>query len=146
MTVSGFLRSPCFSTTSLATIATACGFEIMSRNQTNGSFNVNFTEYLSGASTFSTALSMYALALPLTVRKWFTLNTTSSAVSSRPFTGGLLCHLTPRRSLKTYVVSFGWVHDSARSPSIGKVPGTTLGPALCRSSRLCVKLSAMCVL
>src|SRR5439155_1273485 len=28
----------------------------------------------------------------------------------------------------------------------GNVPGTTLGPALCLSSRLCVKLSAMCVL
>src|SRR5262249_5923694 len=138
--------SPYFSTTSFATIATACGFESMSRNQTNGSFKVNLTVYLSGASTLSTALSMYALALPFTVRKWFTLNTTSSAVSSRPFTGGLFCHLTPRRSLNTYVVSFGWVHDSARSPSTGNVPGTTLGPVLCFSNRLCVKLSEMCVL
>jgi hypothetical protein len=86
------------------------------------------------------------LALPLTVRKWFTLNTTSSAVSSRPFTGGLLCHFTPLRSLKMYVVSFGCVHDSARSPSMGNVPGATPGPALCRSSRLWVKLSAMWVL
>src|SRR4029077_20647976 len=37
-------------------------------------------------------------------------------------------------------------HDSARSPSSGNVPGTTLGPALCFRSRLWVKLSAMCVL
>jgi hypothetical protein len=37
----------------------------------------------------------------------FTEYTTSSAVSSRPLTGGLLCQRTPRRSLKTYVVSFG---------------------------------------
>ena len=44
-------------------------------------------------------------------------------MSSRPFTGGLLCQRTPLRSLKTYVVSFGCVHDSARSPSIGNVPG-----------------------
>src|SRR2546429_3250246 len=146
MTDSHFLRSPYFSTTSFATMATAWGFASMSRNQTNGSFKVNFTVYLSGASTLSTDLSMYALALPFTVRKWFTLNTTSSAVSSRPFTGGFACQRTPLRSLNTYVVSLGWVHDSARSPSIVNVPGATLGPALCRSSRLCVKLSAMCVL
>src|SRR2546425_1778122 len=120
MTDSHFLRSPCFSTTSLATMATACGFASMSKNQTNGSFKVNFTVYLSGASTLSTDLSMYALALPFTVRKWFTLYTTSSAVSSRPFTGGLWCQRTPLRSLNTYVVSLGWLHDSARSPSITK--------------------------
>ena len=82
-------------------MATAWGFASMSRNQTNGSFSVNLTVYLSGASTLSTDLSMYALALPFTVKKWFTLNTTSSAVSSRPFTGGLACHFTPLRSLKT---------------------------------------------
>ena len=41
-------------------MATAIGFASMSRNQTKGSLSVNFTVYLSGASTFSTALSMYA--------------------------------------------------------------------------------------
>src|SRR5256886_11249625 len=146
MTVSCFLRSPYFSTTSRATMATASGLASMSRNQTNGSLSVNLTVYLSVASTFSTDFSMYALALPYTVRKWFTLYTTSSAVSSRQFTGALWCQRTPLRSLNTYVVSLGWLHDSARSPSITKVPGTTLGPALCLSSRLWVKLSAMCVL
>ena len=44
---------------------------------------------------------------------------TSSAVSSRPFTGGLLCQRTSLRSLKTYVVSFDRVQDSATSGSIG---------------------------
>src|SRR5262245_58899887 len=34
-----------------------------------------------------------------------------------------------------YVVSFGWLHDSARSPSIWNVAGTTLAPALCWTSR-----------
>jgi hypothetical protein len=44
---------------------------------------------------------------------------TSSAVSSRPLTGGLGCQRTPRRSLNTYVVSLGRVHDSATSASTG---------------------------
>jgi hypothetical protein len=83
---------------------------------------------------------MYALALPLTVRKRSTLKTTSSAVSSRPLTGGLLCHRTPLRSLKMYVVSLGWVQDSARSPSSGNVPGLTPGPALGLRSRLWLKV------
>src|SRR5438034_7032613 len=87
---------------------------------------------------------MYALGLPATVRKRSTLYLTSSDVSSRPFTGGLLCQRTPRRSLKTYVVSFGCVHDSARSGSIANVPGTTDGPALCFTRRLCVKVSGIC--
>src|SRR5262249_61729361 len=67
---------------------------------------------------------------------------TSSAVSSRPLTGGLLCQRTPLRSLNTHVVSLGWVHDSARSPSTGSVPGVTPGPAFTRTSRLCVNDSA----
>src|SRR5260370_37673450 len=45
-----------------------------------------------------------------------------------------------------YVVSLGWVHDSARSPSIGKVPGWMAGPTLCLRRRLWVKEYAMCVL
>jgi hypothetical protein len=57
-TDSAFLKSPYFSRTSLATMATACGLEIMSRNQTNGSLSVNFTVYLSTASTLSTDFSM----------------------------------------------------------------------------------------
>src|SRR3989442_9941054 len=99
------------------------------------------------ATTEIYTLSLHdALPISFTVRKWLTLYTTSSAVSSRPFTGGLLCQRTPFRSLKTYVVSLGWRHDSARSPSIGNVPGITLGPALCLSRRLWVKLNAMWVL
>src|SRR5205085_5363 len=80
----------------------------------------------------------------LTVRNRSMVYFTSADVSSRPFTGGFGCHRTPRRSLKTYVVSFGCVHDSARSPSIGKVPGTTDGPTLWRTRRLWVKLSGIC--
>ena len=45
-----------------------------------------------------------------------------------------------------YVVSSGWLHDSARSPSIANVPGTTAGPALCLTSRLWVNEYTMCVL
>jgi len=45
-----------------------------------------------------------------------------------------------------YVVSLGWVQDSARSPSIGKLPGWMAGPVLCLSRRLWVKEYAMCVL
>src|SRR5262245_32216583 len=67
---------------------------------------------------------------------------TSSAVSSRPFTGDLLCHRTPFRSVNSQVVSLAWLQDSARSPSIGSVPGTTVGPALTRTRRLWVKESA----
>jgi hypothetical protein len=39
-----------------------------------------------------------------------------------------------------YVVSLGWDHDSARSPSRVKVPGDTPGPALYLRSRLWVKV------
>jgi hypothetical protein len=67
------LRSPNFSTHSRATIATAMGFASMSRNHAKGSFSVNFTVYLSRTSTRSTARSMYAYALPVTVRKRSTL-------------------------------------------------------------------------
>src|SRR5262245_11767381 len=52
----------------------------------------------------------------------------------------------PGRSLKTYVVSLGCVHDSAASPSMGKTPGGTDGPALYLRRRLCVKEYAMWVL
>lgn len=37
-----------------------------------------------------------------------------------------------------YVVSFGWLHDSARSPSILNFPGAIAGPALWRTRRLWV--------
>src|SRR5437879_3719667 len=63
----------------------------------------------------------------------------SSAVSSGPSTGGLVCQRTPLRSLKTNVVSVGCVHDSARSGSMGMVPGFTWAPDLIRTRRLCVK-------
>src|ERR1700730_3847425 len=82
--------------------------------------------------------SVVRLGLPLIVRKRSYVYLMSSALSSRPFTGGLLCQRTPRLSLNTYAVSFGCVHDSARSPSTGNVPGCTPGPALCFSKRLCV--------
>src|SRR5262249_5381942 len=70
---------------------------------------------------------------------------TSSAVSSRPLTGGFGCQRTPRRSLNTYVVSLGRVHDSATSASTGKGPGRTVGPALTFRSRLCVNDSIVIV-
>jgi hypothetical protein len=60
----------------------------MSGNQANGSLTVNLTVYRSSAWTLSTAASMYAWGFPVTVRKRSTEYTTSSAVSSRPFTGG----------------------------------------------------------
>ena len=59
------------------------------------------------------------LGLPAMVRKRSYVYFTSSAVSSRPFTGGLLCQRTSLRSLKTYVVSFDRVQDSATSGSSG---------------------------
>ena len=111
-------------------MATAIGLASMSRNHAAGSFNVNLIVYLSGVSTLSIDCSICALALPGVARKRSTVYRTSSAVSSRPFTGGLGCQRTPRLSLKTYVVGFGWLHDSARSPSTGKKPGATPGPAL----------------
>ena len=63
---------------------------------------------------------------------------TSSAVSSRPLTGGFGCQRTPRRSLNTYVRSSGRLHDSARSGSSGVDPGCTEGPAFTFTSRLWV--------
>ena len=73
----------------------------MSRNQAKGSFRITRTVYLSGASTRSTDASMYRLALPFSLMNRSRLYLTSSEVSSRPFSGGLFCHRTPRRSLKT---------------------------------------------
>ncbi len=72
-TDSHFLRSPNLSTHSLATMATAIGLARVSRNHAKGSFSVNFTVYLSSASTLSSEPSMKALALPLVVRKRLTL-------------------------------------------------------------------------
>src|SRR6266481_9952632 len=127
-------------------IASAIGLDSMSSSHAHGSLRANRTVYRSRTSTLSTDASIEALALPGTVRKRSTLYTTSSAVSSRPFTGGLACQRTPLRSLKMYVVSLGWVQDSARSPSMGNVPGWMAGPVLCLSRRLWVKEYAMCVL
>ena len=107
-----------------------------SMNHAYGSFRTNRTVCGSSASTLSTCSSTGRFGLPLSVRNRSYVYLTSSAVSSRPFTGGLLCQRTPFRSLNTYVVSFGCVHDSARSASIGCVPGTTDGPAFTFTSRL----------
>jgi len=84
--------------------------------------------------------------LPFSVRKRSNVNLTSSAVSSRPFTGGLLCQRTPRRRKKTTVVSSGSSQRSARSGSTMKVPGITDGPTLWRTSLLWTKLSVLFVL
>ncbi len=70
---------------------------------------------------------------------------TSSAVSSRPLTGGLGCQRTPLRSLNTYEVSPWRSHDSARSPSTGWVPGTTAEPPLTFTRRLYAKDSGIIV-
>src|SRR5262252_5470919 len=134
-TASTFLRSPNFSTHSLAMIHVDVDAS-MSRNQAFGSFSVNLTVYLSSTSILSTDSSTGRLGLPLMVRNRSYVYLTSSAVSSRPLTGGFGCQRTPLRSLKTYVVSFGWLHDSARSPSIGRVPGTTWEPAFTFTSLL----------
>src|SRR5437762_6902887 len=124
-------------------MATTIGLARMSRNHAYGAFSVNFTVYLSTASTLSTELRSGALAWPFVVMKRLIVYTTSSATSSRPFIGGFGCHFTPRRSLKMYVVSFGCVHDSARSGSMGNVPGVTDGPVFVRTRRLCVKVIGM---
>ena len=100
-TASHFFRSPNFSTHSLATMQTAIGLTIMSRNQAKGSLRMTRTVYLSGVSTRSTEASMCRLALPFSLMNRSMLYLTSSDVSSRPFTGGLLCQRTPRRSLNT---------------------------------------------
>src|SRR4051794_13597544 len=118
----------------------------MSRNHAYGSFSVNFTVCLSSASTFSTDFRRYAFVLPVVVWKRVMEYATSSAVNSRAFTGGFGCHFTPFLSLKIHVVSVGCVHDSARSPTIGKVPGVTDAPARCFTSRLCVYVASVCSL
>src|SRR5947207_9767552 len=110
--------SPNFSMDSFARIHVAVDAS-WSTNQAFGSFSLKTTVYLSGVSIFSTASSRYRLGLPLMERKRSYEYFTSSAVSSRPFTGGLLCQRTSLRSLKTYVVSFDRVQDSATSGSIG---------------------------
>src|SRR5262249_40361841 len=117
-TASTFLRSPNFSTHSLAMIHVDVDASI-SRNQAFGSFSVNLTVYLSRASILSTESSTGRLGLPLIVRNRSYVYLTSSAVSSRPLTGGFGCQRTPFLSLKMYVVSLGCVHDSARSASTG---------------------------
>ena len=45
---------------------------------------------------------------------------TSSAVTSRPFTGGLLWNLTPLRRVNTSAVGLSYFHFSARSGTIVK--------------------------
>ena len=82
-------------------MASVMGLAIMSRNQAYGSFRVNFTVWRSTASTRSTTESMYACGLPFTVRNRSIEYTTSAAVSSRPFTGGLGWKRTARRSVNT---------------------------------------------
>src|ERR1041384_3416220 len=106
-----------------------------SRNQTKGSERTKRTVWRSGASMRSTISSVGRLPLLLRPRKRSYVYLTSSAVSSRPLTGGLACQRTPLRSLKIQVVSLGWLHDSARSPSTGYVPGFTHGPALTLTRR-----------
>jgi hypothetical protein len=64
MQLSGFLRSSCCSTTSLAMIQVEVEARA-SRSQANGSFMVNFTVYLSTTSIFSTCSRMPRLGLVL---------------------------------------------------------------------------------
>jgi hypothetical protein len=92
-----------------------------------------------------TMQNIEAFVLPFSLAARSKVYRTSSAVSSRPLTGGFAWKRTPLRSLKTYDVSPVCCQDSARSPSIRNAPGRTPGPALCRRSRLCVKLSTTCV-
>ena len=74
--------------------------------------------------------------LAFSVRKRSYVNLTSSATSSRPLSGGLLCQRTPLRKWKTTVVSSGSSQRSARSGSTVKVPGVTAAPTLWRTSLL----------
>ncbi len=66
--LSGRLRSPYWSTHSLAMIQVDVEAS-RSMNQALGSRSVNFTVYLSGASTLSTISSVNRLLLPLRLRK-----------------------------------------------------------------------------
>src|SRR3989442_12643557 len=66
---------------------------------------------------------------------------TSSAVTSRPFTGGLLWNFTPLRRVNTSVVGFLYSHFSARSGTIVKsAGGFCSGPGGERTSWLETKL------
>src|SRR3979490_3620371 len=76
-----------------------------STNQALGSLSVNFTVYLSGASTLSTIARIGRLGLSFVVKKRSNVYFTSSATSSRPLTGGLGCQRTPPRSLKKQSLS-----------------------------------------
>src|SRR5713226_913099 len=141
--LSGLLRSPYCSTASLAMIQVEVDASA-SRNQAKGSFSVNLTVDLSTTSILSTCSSKPRFGL-VDCMKRSKLYFTSSAVTSRPFSGGLLCQRAPLRSLKTYVVSLGWSQDSARSGSSGCVPGLIDAPALTLTSRLWVKDSGSMV-
>src|SRR6266851_5991042 len=141
MAVSTVFRSLYFSTTSGAMIHMQMALARRSSNQTNGSLRRNFTVERSTTSTRSTDSSNWRSGLPSMVRKRSKENLTSSATSSRPLTGGLLCHLTPLRRWKIEVVSSGDSQRSARSGSTMKVPGGTSGPTLCRRSLLYVLLT-----
>jgi hypothetical protein len=134
-TDSAFLRSPNFSTHSLAMIHVDVDARL-SRNQALGSLRMNLTVCLSGVSMRSIDSSTGRLPLFFVLRNRSYVYFTSSDVSSRPLKGGFGCHRTPLRSLKTKVFSSGRVHDSARSGSIGYVIGFTSGPALTFTRRL----------
>src|SRR5438093_5046715 len=62
-------RSPYFSTTSLAMIATAMGFASMSRNHTKGSLSVNFTVCLRSEQHTSELQSLTNLVCRLLLEK-----------------------------------------------------------------------------
>ena len=89
-----------------------------------GCCNVNTTVWLSVAvtdstgsvpSTLITGLGPSAANSP-SPRLRLKLNTTSSATSSRPFTGSLSCHFTPLRMLSTIVVASSCSQLSASLP------------------------------
>ena len=138
MQASGFLRSPNCSTASLGNDPRRRRGQRLQEPH-EGLLEGELDRVAVGGLDASTCSRMPRLGLPLTVRNRSYVYLTSSAVSSRPFTGGFGCQRTPFRSLKIQVVSSARVHDSARSPSSGWVPGRTADPALTLTRRLWVK-------
>src|SRR3989442_9997071 len=92
-----------------------------SRNQALGSFSVNFTVYLSGASTLSTISRRARFGLPFVARKRSYVYFTSSAVKSRPLHGGLGRPPAPFRRMKTLTLTPPRIHGCARAASKGRL-------------------------
>ena len=125
---SGRLKSLSLSSTSFGRIAAYVELARWFRNGANGSLSVIRIVYLSTTSIDCT--SSKRERKPDLALKRSSEYFTSSAVTSRPFTGGLLWNFTPFFSVKTSVVGFLYSHFSARS-------GTIVKSAVCFCSGPC---------